>query len=193
MDVEVDRDAGTYKGAQIGAAKVGIKVGGDDGKMQAEMTKMFEKLFGDGLDYRWAFEKGNCVYTLGSDADGTIRELIDQVRAGGPKQIGSQTKAALGVLDNGDKADVVGTFNFVRYMELVAGFLATAQEVDVPQVDIRTESSIAFAGRTTEAGNLVFQIVMPKTHLLETKSVFENVIQKIEEQQRKQKAQANNM
>ncbi len=50
MDVEVDRDAGTYKGAQIGAAKVGIKVSGD-GAMQAEMSKMFEKMFGDGLDY----------------------------------------------------------------------------------------------------------------------------------------------
>ena len=194
MDVEIDRDAGTYKGAQIGAAKVGIKVGGD-GEMQAEMSKMFEKIFGDGLDYRWAFEKGTCVYTLGSDADGMIRELIDQVRAGGPKQIGSQMKAALEVLSNGDKADVVGTFNFVRYMQMVGGFMASAAGADMPQVDTQTESNIAFAGRTTEAGNLAFQIVMPKEHLLETKSVFENVIQKIEEQQRKQKekAQANNM
>ena len=198
MDVEVDRDAGTYKGAQIGAAKVGIKVGGD-GPMQAEMSKMFEKMFGDGLDYRWAFEKGNCVYTLGGDADGMIRELIDQVRAGGPKQVGSQMKAALEVLTDGDKADVVGTFNFVRYMHLVAGFMATAAGTDMPQVDTPTESNIAFAGRTTEAGNLAFQIVMPKEHLLETKSVFENVIQKIEEQQRQQRqkrkeeAQANNM
>jgi hypothetical protein len=198
MDVDIDRDAGTYKGAQIGAAKVGIKVGGGD-EMQAEMSKMFEKLFGDGLDYRWAFAKGNCVYTLGGDADGMIRELIDQVRAGGPKQISSQTKAALDVLDNGDEADVVGTFNFVRYMELVAGFVASAAEVDMPEVDIQTESSIAFAGRTTDAGNLAFQIVMPKAHLIETKSVFEKVIPKIEEQQRlerqkrKERAQAKNI
>ena len=196
MDVEVDRDAGTYKGAQIGAAKVGFKVGGD-GEMQAEMSKMFDRLFGDGLDYKWAFAKGNCVYTLGGDADGMIRELIDQVRAGGPRQISSQTKAALDVLGDGDKADVVGTFNFVRYMELVAGFVAGAAEVEMPQVDVKTESNIAFSGRTTEAGNLTFKIVMPKTHLLETKSVFENVIQKIKEQERKkrekQRAQASNI
>jgi hypothetical protein len=198
MDVEVDRDADTYKGVQIGAAKVGIKIGGD-GAMQAEMSKMFEKMFGDGLDYRWAFEKGNCVYTLGGDADGMIRELIDQVRAGGPKQIGSQMKAALEVLGNGDKADVVGTFNFVRYMQMVAGFMATAAGADMPKVDTPTESNIAFAGRTTEEGNLTLQIVMPKEHLLETKSVFENVIQKIKEQERlkrekqKEKAQANNI
>jgi len=198
MDVEVDPDAGTYKGAQIGAAKVGIKVGGD-GPMQAEMSKMFEKMFGDGLDYRWAFEKGNCVYTLGGDADGMIRELIDQVRAGGPKQIGSQMKAALEVLGDGDKADVVGTFNFVRYMQMVAGFMATAAGADAPEVEASTESNIAFAGRTTEAGNLTFQIVMPKEHLLETKSVFEDIIPKIKEQERlkrqkqKERAQANNM
>ena len=163
------------------------------------MSKVFEKMFGDGLDYRWAFEKGNCVYTLGGDADGMIRELIDQVRAGGPKQVASQMKAALEVLGEGDKADVVGTFNFVRYMELVAGFMASAAGADAPEVEASTESNIAFAGRTTDAGNMAFQIVMPKEHLLETKSVFENVIPKIKEQERlkrekrKQKAQARNM
>jgi len=196
MDVEVDRDAGTYKGAQIGAAKIGFKIGGD-GEMQAEMSKMLEKLFGDGLDYQWAFARGNCVYTLGSDAGGTIRELIDQVRAGGPKRIASQTKAALAVLSNSDKADIVGTFSFVRYMQMVAGFMAAVTGAEVPELDEPTSSSVAFAGRTTEAGNLAFQIVVPKEHLLEVKSVFENVMPKIEEQQRKQrekqKAQANNM
>jgi len=180
MDVEIDDDAGTYKGVKISAAKVAFKMGGDD-TMQAQM---FEKMFGDGINYCWAFEKGHCIYTLGSGADQAIRELIDQVRAGGPKQVGSQMKAALEVLGNGDKADVVGTINFVRYMEMVAGFMAAIEEVDVPEFDTPTESNIAFAGRTTEAGNLTFHIVMPKEHLLETKSVFENVISKIKEQER---------
>ena len=195
MDVEIDDDAGTYKGVKISAAKVAFKTSGDD-TMQAQM---FEMIFGDGIDYCWAFEKGHCIYTLGSDADETIRELIDQVRAGGPKQVGSLMKAALEVLGNGDKADVVGTFNFVRYMEMVAGFIAAIEEVDMPELDIPTESNIAFAGRTTEAGNLAFQIVMPKEHMLETKSVFENIIPKIKEQERlkrqkqKEKAQANNI
>jgi hypothetical protein len=195
MDVEINRDAGSYKGTKVGAAKVAFKaVGGNE--MQ---TKMFEKMFGDGLDYCWAFEKSNCVYTLGSDADKTIRELIDQVRAGGPKEICSQMKTALKVLDNVDKADVVGTFNFVHYMRMVAGFIAAVEEVDIPELDTPTKSNIAFVGRTTEADNLAFQIVMPKEHLLETKSVFENFIPKIKEQERlkrqkqKEKAQANNI
>jgi ABC-type nitrate/sulfonate/bicarbonate transport system ATPase subunit len=69
----------------------------------------------------------------------------------------------------------------------------------MPELDTPTESNIAFAGRTTEAGNLAFQIVMPKKHMLETKSVFENIIPKIKEQEQqkrqkqKEKAQANNI
>ena len=105
--------------------------------------------------------------------------MIDQVSAGGPKQVGSQMNAAMKTLGNSDKADVVGTFNFVRYMELVAGFMAASMEVEIPKVDIQAKSSIAFAGRTTEAGSLELQIVMPKQHLLETKSVFQNVFSKI--------------
>jgi hypothetical protein len=160
-------------------------------------AQMLAKMFGDGLQYRWAFVPGHCVYTLGPDADGMIRELIDQVRAGGPEQVGSQMQDALELLGDSDKADVVGTFNFVRYMQMVAGFMVTAADAEMPEFDAPTGSNIAFAGRTTEAGNLAFQIVMPKEHLIETKSIFEKVIPKIEEQQRlqrqKREAQAKNM
>jgi len=180
MDVEIEHDAGSYKGIKIGSAKVKFK-SSDDDAMQA---KMFEKMFGEGIDYCWAFEKGNCVYTIGNDADKTIRELIDQVRARGPKKIGSQMKAALKVLGNDDKADVVGTFNFVHYMHMVAGFMAAIGDVDTPELDTPTESNIAFAGRTTDEGKMTVNIVMPKKHLKEIQSVFETVIPQIEKQQK---------
>ncbi|MHC4538412.1 MAG: hypothetical protein ACYS74_01360 [Planctomycetota bacterium] len=90
MDVEINRDAGTYKGTKIGGAKVMFKMGEED----APPAQMLAKMFGDGLTYRWAFTAGHCVYTLGSDADNMIRELIDQVKAGGPRQTGSETRAA---------------------------------------------------------------------------------------------------
>ncbi|UCF14335.1 MAG: hypothetical protein JSW59_13050 [Phycisphaerales bacterium] len=195
MDVEIDRDAGAYKGVQIHGAKVGFKFAGE-GETSAGMSKMFETLFGDGLTYRWAFAKGNCTFAFGSNANEKIREWIDQVRVGGTRQIGSQTKNALAVLDNADQSDVVGTFNLVRYMQMVAGFMAATADVEVPQFDAATESNVAFAGRTTEAGNMVFQIVMPKQHLLETKSVVENVIKKIEQQMKdkqKKTTQAKNI
>jgi hypothetical protein len=167
------------------------------GEDDSPPAQMMAKMFGDGLTYRWAFAGGNCVYTIGPESDKVIRELIDQVNAGGPKGTGSEILAAMEAIPDSSTADVVGTFNLVRYMRLVAGFIASAEGVEIPGVDISTKSNVAFAGRTTQAGNLSFQIVMPKEHLIETKSVFEKVIPKIKEQERlkreKQKAQANNL
>ena len=195
MDVEIDRDAGTYKGTKIGGAKVAFKMGEGD----APQAQMIKKMFGDGLDYRWAFVKGNCVYTVGGNAGGTIRELIDQVRAGGPKEVSSETKAALAAIGDSDKADVVGTINYVRAINMAFGFMPLPEGVDTTELTVETKSNVAFAGRTTEKGELALQIVLPKEHLLEIKSVFENIIPKIKEQERlqrekqKEKAQAKNM
>jgi hypothetical protein len=191
MGVDIDRDAGTYKGSKIGGAMVTFKMGEED----SPPAKMMAKIFGDGIKYRWAFAAGHCVYTIGPASDQMIRELIDKVKAGGPKETGSEIRTAMEAISDNQKADAVGTFNFVRYMQLVAGFIASAEGVEIPEIDVQTESNIAFAGRTTEAGNLKFQLVMPKEHLLETKSIFENVIPKIKEQERlkreKQKTQYN--
>jgi hypothetical protein len=180
MDVEIDYDAGTYKGVKIGAAKVAFKAGGDDA-MQAQM---FEKMFGDGLDYCWAFEKGNCVYTLGSDADKTIRELIDQVRAGGPKKINAEMKAAMDAIPGSEQADAVGTINYARAIKMALGFMPLPADVDMSQFKVESKSNIAFAGRTTAEGKLAVNIVMPKKHLQEIQSVFKTLIPIMEKQQR---------
>ena len=179
MDVEIERDAGTYKGVKIGAAKVAFKVGDD-----AMQAKMFEKMFGDGLDYRWAFVNDNCVYTIGSDADKTVRGLIDQVRAGGPKKIGAEMKAALDVISESDQADVIGTINYVRAIKMAFGFMPLPEGFDTTQLKVETKSNIAFAGRTTAEGKLALQIVLPKKHLQEIQSVFKTLIPQIEKQQR---------
>lgn len=183
MDVEVDHDAGTYKQVKIGGAKVAFKMGDED-SMQA---KMLEKMFGDGLEYRWAFTSGNCVYTVGGDADGMIRELLDQVTAGGPKEAGSEIKTAMAALDDSDQADVVGTLNYARAIRMGFNFMPLPEGVERPKVTTKTRSNIAFAGRTTDKGTLAMQFVLPKDHLLEIKSVFDSVIPQIKEQERLQR------
>lgn len=180
MEVEIDEDAGTYKGVQIGGAQVVFKAGGGD-DMQAQM---FENIFGDGLDYRWAFAKGNCVYTVGSNADETIRELIDQVRAGGPKQISSETRAALEAIGESDEADVIGTINYVRAITMAFGFMPLPEDFDRTQLKVASKSSIAFSGRTTDEGKLALKIVLPKKHVQEIQSVFKTLIPQIEKHQK---------
>jgi len=179
MDVKINRGAGTYKGVTIDAAKVNFKI--SEKSMQ---SRMIENMFGDGLDYSWAFVNNNCVYTIGGDADKMIRELIDQVRAGGPKKIGADMKAAMDAIPGSGQADVVGTFNYVRALNMATRFMIEgADSAD----QVSTQSGIAFAGRTTENGKMKLQMVLPKKHLQEIQSAFKTLIPLMEKQQREQR------
>ncbi|TKJ36214.1 MAG: hypothetical protein CEE38_12380 [Planctomycetes bacterium B3_Pla] len=190
VDVEVERDAETYKGIGIDAAKVQFKMGDE----KAPESQMLRKMFGDGLDYRWAFVGGNCVYTIGREADKNLRGLIDQLKAGGPTETGSEMKAALEAIANSGQADVVGTLNVVRYLRMASDFIAAACDVKFPPLNVATESNVAFAGRTTADGKVAFQLAMPKQHLLEIKSageIFDRQMKEMKKlQKQKQKAQS---
>ena len=179
MNVKINRGAGNYKGVTIDAAKVNFKI--SDKSMQSQMIG---KMFGDGLDYSWAFVNNNCVYTIGGDADKMIRELIDQVKAGGPKKIGAEMKAAMDSIPDSKQADVVGTFNYVRAINMAMSFMIEGAD---SQDQVQSQSSIAFAGRTTENGKVKFQMVLPKKHLQEIQSVFKKFIPLMEKQQREQR------
>ena len=177
MDVKIEHDADTYKGITIDAAKVAFKVSKDD----VLPTKALESIFGDGLDYRWAFVKGHCVYTVGGDADKKVRELIDQVRAGGPTGIASEMKAAMAAINNSSDADVVGTFNYVRMLNIALGFMVPSSDTGTLEINTTSKSNIAFAGRTAD-GIMTFQMALPKSHLQEIKTAFETIIPEIEKQ-----------
>lgn len=184
MDVKVERDAGTYKGVRIDAAKVAFKMGDED----SPQSQMLKKMWGDALDYRWALLDGYCVYSIGGDTNKTIRELIDQVKASGPKEIGSEMKAALDAIPNSKQADCVGTLNYIRMLNMASAFMVVPGGVKFPQLDVPTKSNIAFAGRTAD-GRMTLQIALPKKHLLEIKSAFEKLIPQIEQQEKPQKKQ----
>ena len=179
MDVKINRGAGTYKGVTIDAAKVNFKM--SEKSMQSQMI---ENMFGDGLDYSWAFVNNNCVYTIGGDADKMIRELIDQVKAGGPKKIGAEMKAAMDAIPGSKQADAVGTFNYVRALNMATRFMIEGE--DSPD-QVSTQSGIAFAGRTTEAGKVKLQMVLPKKHLQEIQSAFKTLIPLMEKQHKEQR------
>ena len=181
MDVKIERGAGSYEGITIDAATVNFKI-----VEKSLQSRMIEKMWGDGLDYYWAFVNGNCVYTIGGDSDKVIRELIDQVKAGGPKKIGAEMKAAMDMMPGSEQADVVGTFNYVRVLNMVSRFIVE----DANSISqIPTQSGIAFAGRTTENGKMTLQMVLPKKHLQEIQSAFKTFIPLIEKMEKQQKEQ----
>ncbi|MBN2314808.1 MAG: hypothetical protein JXM79_12830 [Sedimentisphaerales bacterium] len=180
MDVEINRDAGTYKGNSIGGAIVTFKMGEDE-SMQGQMMA---KMFGEGFKYRWAFVEKYFVYTVGADADQTLRALVDQVQAGGPKEIASEVKAALDAIDDSREADAVGTFNYVRAINLGLGFVLRAKDAGASTLNMPTKSNIAFACRTND-GKATLQIDLPKSHLQDIKKAFETLIPEIEKQHQK--------
>jgi hypothetical protein len=183
MDLKVERGADTYKEIRIDSAKVAFKIG-DEKSPQAEMIK---KIYGDALDYRWAFVDGYCVYSIGGGADQTVRELIDQVRAGGPKEIGSEMKSALEAIPGSRQADAVGTLNYVRILNMALGFMPLPAGVGAPKLQVPTKSNIAFAGRTTADGKLLMQMALPKEHLQDIKSAFQTLIPQIKKQEELQR------
>jgi len=182
MDIKVKRGVGTYKGIRIDSAKVAFRMGEED----SPQSRMMKAMFGDGLRYRWALVDDYCVYAIGGDTDKMIRRLIDQIRAEALEEIGSEMKEALNIIPDSEQADLVGTLNYVRMLNMVSAFMSIPAGVDFPRLDVPTKSNIAFAGRADD-GRLTFHIALPKQHLLEIKSAFEKFIPQIIQQQKQQR------
>jgi hypothetical protein len=139
--------------------------------------QMINVMYGGGFDYRWGMVDGLWVCTIGSNANSAIRELIDQVKAGGPKQMGDEMKAALTLLPEADKADFVVTYNFLRLFKMMTAMVP----VPIPQMDIPTKSNIVFAGKAGN-GKMVVDIALPKEHLMEIMAAFQPAFTKSRDQ-----------
>jgi len=163
-DFTFKRAADTYKGVSIDSAKLLIKVT-DPNSPQAQMINA---MYGDGFDYRWAMVDGLCVCAVGGDMDAAVRKLIDLAKAGGPKQLASEIQAALTLLPNAEKADSMGTFNYLRLFKMIFAMMP----IPMPQVDLPTKSNINFAASAAN-GTLSINIALPKEHLMEIVSVFQ--------------------
>ncbi len=166
------RAADSYKGVSIDSAKLVMK-STDPNSPQAQMLAA---MYGAGVEYRWAMVDGLCVFAIGGDADSAVRSLIDQVKAGGPKQIPSEMKAALALLPDAGKADVMGTFNYVRVLKMLPAMMGAMMPVPMPEVDFPTKSNIVFAGNIG-SGKLTFGITIPKQHLVEIMAAFKMMMQ----------------
>jgi len=161
------RNVDSYKGISISSAKFSMK-STDNNSPQAQMIT---SMYGDGLDYRWGMVDGLFACAVSGDVDSTIRELIDRVKADGPKQIGSEMKAALSLLPEADKADFVATFNVLRLFNLATSMVP----VPIPPMNVETKSNIVIAGRAAD-GRMVVNMAMPKQHLIEIVSAVMTMI-----------------
>ena len=173
-----------YKDISIDAAQLLMK-STDPNSPQGQMINA---LYGPGIDYRWAMVDGLWVCAAGGDSDSAIRKLIDQIKAGEPRQMAGEVKAALALLPAADKADFVATYNLLRMLKMVWTFMPMAAAM--PQMDIPTKSNIAFAGKAG-GGKLTFEIALPKQHLTEIMAAVQPALAKSRDQAKQAFSAAN--
>jgi hypothetical protein len=186
MDFTVKRGASKYSEVSIDSAKLVIRSTDPD----SQQGKMIEAMYGDGFEYRWAVVDGHAVYVVGGDVDAGIRTLIDQVRAGGPKKLGAEMKTAITLLGKRGSNDFVGTFNYVRFLNMIASMM---QGLPTPgpamsPIDMKSRSNVAFAGGVAK-GKLTARAAIPKEHLTELVTAFGMMQQKMTEQRQKARSE----
>jgi general secretion pathway protein G len=166
------RAADSYKGVSIDSAKL-IMAPTDANSPQAQMIIA---MYGDGFNYRWGAVDGLWVCAYGGKVDSPIRELIDLVKAGGPKQMAAEIKTALALLPDADKADFFVTYNYVRVLKMLPAMMGAMMPVPMPEIDIPTKSNIVLAGKIG-GGKMTIDIAVPKEHLTEIVSAFTMMMQ----------------
>ncbi len=162
MSFDLKRNTSSHQGVSIDSITFSVK--GTDPDSPA--TQMIDAMYGDGLNVQMATVNNQLVYALGQNAQGSVQKLIDQVKAGGPKQVADEARTAMAMIPGADKADFFMTVNIVRLIKLVSAFAP----VPMPQTDIPTQSSIAIASDASN-GRMTLDLAIPKQHVLEIMGV----------------------
>ena len=165
----MEKAVDSYNGVSLNSAKLTMKAA-DTASPQAQMIT---SMYGEGFDYRWGMVDGLFICAVSGDVNSTIRELIDEIKADGPKQIGSEMKAAMSILPQSNKADFVLTFNVLRFFKMVTSMVP----IPIPPMNAQTKSNIVIAGSAADS-RMVVNIAVPKQHLTEIMAAFMAMQQK---------------
>jgi hypothetical protein len=171
MRAELAAETTTYKGVRINAAQVAFEFEENDSPQGQMIARIWS---GEGLQYRWAVVGDKCVYTIGPNAEADAHKLIDRLQAGVPTGICSEMQVALEAIPPGGQIEAVGTLNYVRVLNAFVGMMPLPDGKQLPELNVPTESSIAFAAGTM-ADVPVAWVVLPKQHLMEIKSALETL------------------
>lgn len=170
-------DAAEYKGIEISKGRLGLKAIDPQG----EFGNAIDAVYGGGFDMSWAVFDKMCVYTMGDNNEAATKKLIDEVKAGGPKQMSAEIQDSIAHLKSPDNADVIGTFNLVRMIGM-GSMITKNLGAPMPSVDATSSSNIAFAGYSESDGSASFEIAFPKAHLMEIVNMMQMMQQKQMEQ-----------
>ena len=106
--------------------------------------------------------------------------MIDQVKAGGAKGVCPEMKAALASIPNSDKADAVGTFNYVRMLNATLSAMPLPDGKKLGPLNAPTEGNVAFAAFSADDG-FTIELVLPRKHIMEIRSALETFGKQVKE------------
>ena len=137
-------------------------------------------IIGRPIDYRVAVVKGMCLGTFGDKSEAGIKAMIDDSKAGKPKTISAETKTALSLLPGAEKQDFFATYNYVKALSMAGPMLqAMIPGGAAPKINTESKSCLVFAGSMGK-GAMSFDIAVPKAHVMEIKSAFEQMMQQMQ-------------
>jgi len=158
----------TYKGVSIDTAEFTMECI-DPNSAQGQMMAA---MYGGGMQYNMAFVGGLFIGTGGKNADSEIRELIDLVKSGGPKQLSTEIKTAGDLIPNAADMDFIVTYNYLRLFKVLGAMMPMPGPVGMlSKIYVESKSNIVLAGKV--AGDRInFELALPKEHLKEIMSAF---------------------
>jgi hypothetical protein len=157
MDYVMQMNLYEYKGAKVNSAVLTFESTDPD----SQEAQIIEKMYGDGFEYRWAIVDGLCVEAIAGDVEAAIKQLIDEVKAGGSSEPASDIKQAVAMLGDGSD-DFFGTFNVVRMLKM----MSVTPSFPVKDISVQSNSNIAFGGKIGN-GKILFKVAVPKAHITE--------------------------
>lgn len=186
VDFELQRKVETYKDVPIDAIKFSLAVTDPN----SQQGQMISAIYGQGINGRLAMVNNLLVYAIAPEPEPILREMIDQVKAGGStQQVPSEVQAALQLIPGAEKADFFATWNYLRLLQTMMAIMP----MPIPPTAVKSQSNIAIAGGTSD-GRLAVQVAIPKQHLQEIMAVFTQMQQqKPPEMQKQQQNQQGQM
>jgi hypothetical protein len=163
IEASTQKNTAQYKDVSIDSAMLKFKAV-DANSPEAQMIA---SMYGEGFVYKIAYADKYYAMVMGGDTDTEIKQLIDQIKAG-PKEPSGEVSAAMGLLPDAKTADIFGTLNMIRLMNMGMSF--APMPISIPFDQIPTKTNIAFAAKAAD-GKLTADIAIPKEHLMEIMAI----------------------
>jgi hypothetical protein len=183
VEYKMTQAAESYRGVSIDAITCSM----DSTDPNSEYAQLIQNVYGQGINYRWAFTDGLYLCSIGSNCQHQIRDLIDKAKDSIDNQPNPEITAAMQMLTEPQECDFFGTLNYVRILNIATVYMPS--EISAPLTDLQfsSKSNLAFGGKVG-AGRESLEIAIPKEHLIEITTAVE-AMNKVMMQQYQQQAE----